>query len=149
MPNSQDTLISRPKTAAMRFVIYHIHPVSARLRILKTTSNQLCFPKQLPALAELIEQPRESTKVSIHPGAYVHECCNEMQIPENAVAITKHLRLWVDVPGGPAPIYFLQVTTPQPFKIGKATEWMEFADCFCLIPLEREILQALYRWLLE
>ncbi|WP_232427089.1 hypothetical protein WKI13_14090 [Teredinibacter turnerae] len=149
MRNSGNSHTSPHKTAAMRFVIYHIHPVSARLRILKTTSNQLCFPKQLPPLAELIDQPRAITKVSTHPGAYVLECCNQMDIPENAVAITKHLRLWVDIPGGPVPVYFLQITTPQPFKIGKATEWMEFADCFCLIPLEREILQALYRWLLE
>lgn len=137
------------KQTPLRFVVFHIHPVSARLRMLKTDANHLCLPVRLPTLSALLPSPHKSLKVSQHPGYYFSQCCEMWQLPEKEMTIAKELKLWVETPSGHLPVYFLQVKGNQIFSAPPGTAWMELPECFCLAPLERDILQALYQWLLE
>lgn len=141
--------VSGSEKLPLRFVVFHIHPVSARLRFLKTDRNHLCLPNPLPALSDLVPAPVHDYKVLQHPGPFFTRCCNEWHLPEKHLKISKEFRLWVDTPVAQMPIYFLQVDMPQPFEAPEGMVWMELPDCFCLEGIEREILQGVYKWLLE
>lgn len=133
----------------LRFVIFHLHPVSARLRFLKSRSQHLCLPNPLPKLADLIINPRKDTKIVVHPSSYVQACCKQWKIPDKDLTIVPEFRLWIDTPGNEIPIYCLHLDTHQPFEPPLNMVWIELPVCFDLTAIERDIMQEIYRWLLE
>lgn len=133
----------------LRYIIIHIHPVSARLRFLISQKKHLCLPTPLPKLADLISITRKEHKIMAHPSSYIHACCSQWHIPEKDLAMVPEFRLWIDTPRGEIPIYCLHVDAHQPFEAPAGTCWIELPNCFELSSLERHIMQEIYKWLLE
>ena len=133
----------------LRYIIIHIHPVSARLRFLISQKNHLCLPKPLPKLADLIYTPRKDNKVIVHPSSYIHTCCSQWNIPERDLTMVPDFRLWVDTPQLELPVYCLHIDAHQPFVAPAGTRWIELPECFELSAIERLIMQEIYKLLLE
>jgi hypothetical protein len=133
----------------VRFVIFHLHPVSARLRFLKSRSQHLCLPSPLPKLSELIVKAKKDAKIAAHPSSYLQACCKSWKIPETHLTIVPDFRLWVDTPKAEIPVYVLHLDTHQPFEPPLELVWIELPVCFDLTSVERQIMQEIYRWLLE
>ena len=128
----------------LRFVICHLHPLSARLRLLKSPAGKVIFPQPLPALAELLDNYTEHSSTAIHPAAYVRDLCKALAIEAERLGVVSGFRLWVDTPGRTLPLYLLQATTEQPFPAPEHCRWIEFMDCFGLSALERLLLRQIY-----
>jgi hypothetical protein len=133
----------------LRYVIIHIHPVSARLRFLISQKPHLCLPKPLPKLSDLLSNAHNDAKVVNHPSSYIHDCCALWKIPEKDLAVVPEFKLWVDTPRARLPVYCLHVDAYQPFIAPAGTAWIDLPDCFELSSVERQIMQEIYKWLLE
>jgi len=133
----------------LRFIVFHLNPISARLRFLKAEGSHVCLPCELPFFSDLLHSPKQTVKVDFHPSFFVHQCCRQWHLPEQHLKITSEFHTWIDTPELQLRLYPLQVTTYQPFVAPENTEWMELLECFSLIPLERELMREVYTFLLE
>ena len=149
--NMTATTPARPERnpLPLRFMVYHLHRVSARLRYLQMPHGQLCLPAPLPRLSELLDERPPLDKLAIHPGVWFSRACEQMQLPADRLAIEAGFRLWIDTPGQATPVYLLRVEGPSPFEAPPGCRWIELPDCFAMLPIERLLMQAIYRFLLE
>jgi hypothetical protein len=148
MPNT-DMNPTAANRMPLRFMVFHVHRVSARLRYLKMPYGQLCLPTPLPRLSELLDERPQFDKLAIHPGTWLKQACEQMQLPPERLGVEPGFRLWIDTPGQPTPVYLLRVSGPSPFDAPEGCRWIELPDCFAMLPIERLLMQAIYRHLLE
>jgi hypothetical protein len=133
----------------LRFIIFHLHPLSARLHFLKFAHRHLCAPIPLPALSELLESPAPDEQVRAHPGGYLQSQLGTLGLPVSELKVEPGFRVWIDTPAGALPLYLVRVQGEQPFAPPAGSQWMELPDSFSLLAIEREILRHAYAWLLE
>jgi hypothetical protein len=133
----------------LRFLVFHVHRVSARLRYLTMPYGQLCMPTPLPKLAELMDERPQFDKLAIHPGTWLKQACEQMQLPLDRLSVEPGFRRWIDTPGQPTQVYILRVSGPSPFAAPEGMRWIELPDCLSMLPIERLLMQSVYQYLLE
>ncbi len=149
-PESANSLTAlEQQNLPLRFVIFHLHPTSARLRYLKFDSGHVCAPKKLPVLTEVLDRYKEGAGPSVHPQTYLRPLCRQLAVAESTLSIAGEFRCWVDTPSGALPIYLARVQLEQPFDAPDGCDWIELPDCLLLSNVEIEIMRRAYQWLLE
>lgn len=117
MDQQQRKQTSRQRHAEypLRFIIFHLHPLSARLRFLKFANRHLCAPIPLPALSELLENPAPDEQVHAHPGGYLQSQLGTLGLPVSQLKVEPGFRVWIDTPAGALPLYLVRAQGEQPF----------------------------------
>lgn len=136
----------------LRFVIFHLHPVSARLRFLLDPKGHIVFPKTLPNLSDVLEEvPSKliSSNLCVHPSQYVLPVSQHLGVDHEQLSIVSDLRISVDTPNVLMTVHYLRVTTEQPFAAPNGHAWIELPDCFQLIENERLLMKRLYSFYLD
>lgn len=133
----------------LRFIVFHLHHLSTRLRFLKFAGRHLCAPIPLPALSELLDRPPAKQTVHSHPIHYLHMQLSPLGLPVAELTIETGFRAWVDTPAGPLPLYLARASGAEPFAVPADSQWIELPGSFSLLAIEREILRLAYQWLLE
>lgn len=150
MPNFLPATAGRLSRLAvpLRFIIFHLHPTSARLRFLLFQS-QLCAPYKLPALSDLLElAPDTGDEPTLYPATYLKRLVEEYALPRAQLKVQADLRFWVDTPSGPLPVYGVRAAGEQPFQAPSGCQWIELPDCHPLRDIDKLLMRALYTKLL-
>lgn len=134
---------------ALRFIIFHLNPVSARLRFLKSSQGQVCHPEPLPSLSDLRDGYDNSAELAIHPASYLPRICELLTISNQTLVIENDFRCWVDTPSQLLPVFLLRVSSESPCAIPEGFRWIELPDCFSLTDVERQMMRLCYQWLME
>ncbi len=133
----------------LRYLIFHIHPVSARLRFLKLRKVHVCLPSPLPPLSKVVDAPHSYKKIAFHPCTYLPVCCEKWQLPYSALKLVNNFHLWIESPDRDIPIFLAQVKGLQIFAPPSSSEWIELPDCVPMLDVEKDIMHAVYQWLME
>ena len=136
------------QSVPLRFVVYHLHRQSGRLRLLRTREGHICYPEALPERSVLIDENRETSNLSIHPAGHFHELCEELAISPDKLAIEQNFRCWVETPDQTLPVFLLRVVDQQFFRAPLRTQWIESLDSCSLTPVEAQMMRKIYQWIL-
>lgn len=128
----------------LRFVVHHLHPISARLRFLKSSAEHVIYPEPLPARADLLDQCSRRPAMAIHPASFLRKLCATLSIAPQQLVIVNGFRLWIDTPDHVLPLYLVKVVSEQPFDAPKDFHWIELPDCCSLPQIERLVLRRIY-----
>ncbi len=135
-----------------RLLVCHKHPSSGRLRFVRFATGNICGPEALPKLAVLHAQ--QNSRVLIHPSVALQQLAQELDIDPQRLVFQGDFRLFLEVPhqyapDGLLPILLVAVAGHNLPALPEGHSWLEIPDSFSLPWLEREILRAGYRHLME
>lgn len=142
-------MADQPNFLPMRFIIFHIHPVSAKLCFLLSQEKSLCLPEPLPKLSDICEDSTRANPILEFPKQYLSRCSEKTHLPIQFLDLEANFRMWIDTPTRVIPLYALRFTQRTPLSVFGGSKWIQLPDCFQLRPIEREIMQAVYKWLFE
>jgi len=132
----------------LRYIVFNIHPVSARLRFLRSEDQHVCLPAPLPLQSEIMPNAPINHKLSILPNQYLNLCREQYKLALKQVKIVNGFRAWINTPEEPLPVYALQFNDLNCCPQGQC-KWIDLLDAFSVPRLERELMHAVYCWLLE
>lgn len=144
--NKIESVMPKSPPDALRFLVCHKHPISARLRFVRFPDGGICAPRPLPKLSVLADSGGIS--VAAHPAAALHTLCRTLQIADEKLMLLAECRTLVEIPGGLLPIYLTALVGDDPPPLPPGHTLIGLPDCFALPPVERELLRAAYDYLM-
>ena len=135
-----------------RLILFHKHPVSARMHFLYFLHGGVCAFKPLPKLASLSEQYAESNaELVIHPSTISNWGEQQLKLHPGALKAETEFCERVEVPGGEITVYLTGFTgyeTPNDSLSRCGARLVTLMECIGIPPVEMLLLQKAYRVIL-
>ena len=143
----------RPAPAdAARLILFHKQDTSARVRFLRHIGGGVSLPGPLPSLCEIVDEDEApDLKVVAHPSLYLAQAERWLGLEPGALALEPEFRSWVELTGGPVPVYLGRFTSiDPPFAAAEAVgcAFITIMEGRDLRPVELELLRRAYQLVL-
>lgn len=137
-----------------RVIIFHKHPVSAKVRFLKQAYGGVCGFEPLPDLASVLDDEvlEKEENVVTHPKAVAQQAEETLQLDSETLQIEKGYLQRVDVPKGVITVYLAGIKghdTPDDKLAEKDTSLHLITELRGLPPAEMELLRRAYVAIME
>lgn len=131
-----------------RIILYHIHPVSGRILLLRFEHGGVCGVAPLPERAWFEEQPiQQRDEVAIHPAFTLTQALRHLQLPEGRVTLESGFHQRVESSEGAVMVFLGRLTSHDaPFsEIDRsAATLIEMQDVRALRRVEQLLLGRVY-----
>ncbi len=131
-----------------RLILFHKHPVSARMHFLYFQYGGVCAFKPLPKLASIVEQKRaEDTELVIHPSTISNWGEQQLGLESGVLQTEAEFCELVEVPKGEITVYltgFKGYTMPDDDIKHCDAKFISLMECVGIAPVEMLLLQKAY-----
>jgi hypothetical protein len=131
-----------------RLILFHKHPVSARMHFLYFQYGGVCAMKPLPKLASIVDQNRVGdTESVIHPSTISNWGEKQLGLPSGVLQTEAEFCERVEVPKGSITVYlagFKGHTTPDEDVKHCDGRFITLMECVGIAPVEMLLLQKAY-----
>ena len=141
-------------TTQDRTIIFHKHPVSAKVRFLKQQYGGICGFNPLPDLAVVLDDEtldKEENIVS-HPSHITRNAEEKLQLSEGSLKIESEYFQKVDIPKGMVNVYLVGIVghdTPDAILAEQGMSLNLITEMRDLSPTEMELLRRAYVAIME
>jgi len=97
-----------------RLLLFYKGDISALVMFAQHANGSVCFPDALPALSEILDEPGEVAKVSLHPSVLVNAINQVLQLDNDLLRIEAGFSEQVDCPGGIVTVHMARFTLLDP-----------------------------------
>jgi len=137
-----------------RVIIFHKHPVSAKVRFLKFAYGGICGFEPLPQLAEILNDElfEDEDKVVTHPVVIARQAEKALGIKDGLLDIASEYLQRVDVPNGVISVYLLGLLdhdTPDETLLKQGASLRLITEIGSLPTAEMELLRRAYVAIME
>ncbi len=138
----------------IRVIIFHKHPVSAKVRFLKQAYGGICGFESLPALASVLDDEvleKEDNVVS-HPAVIARQAEQVLGLEEGGLDIASEYLQQIDVANGMVNVYLLGLLgheTPDDTLMDQGASLHLITEIRDLPPVEMELLRRAYVAIME
>lgn len=131
-----------------RVIIFHKHPVSAKVHFIKQAYGGICGFAELPKLATVLEdETPDDENVVQHPQTIAKEVADELKVAQGTVEVVTGYLQYVDTPDGTIKVYLAGMQThdmPIEALAEKGASPHLITELRGLPPAEMELLQRAY-----
>ena len=137
-----------------RIIIFHKHPVSAKVRFLRQAYGGICGFHSLPKLASVVDddsQPEQDNVVS-HPLHITHEAEKTLGLEKDSLQLESEYQQRVEVPDGIISIYLAGIKghdTPDKTLAENNARLQLITEMRGLVPAEMMLLRRAYEVIME
>ncbi|MGD8569105.1 MAG: hypothetical protein PVJ39_13535 [Gammaproteobacteria bacterium] len=132
-----------------RLIVFHKHPMSARLNFLQFSYGGVCAFSPLPKLVSLVDKGAHSeTGPVIHPSTITNWAEKQLGLKHGALRLEVEFYERVEVPKGEIAIYLAGIDgheTPDSELQKKDVQSISLMACVGIAPVEMLLLQKAYR----
>ena len=132
----------------VRYLLIHIHPVSARLRFLRANKRHVTLPMTLPQLSALMDDTVVEP-VAQHPAKALSDLRQRLGLSTDEVHLRSDFRYWVETANGAVAVHLAQLLGSEPMAPPPGSDWIELPDSFAVSPIEQQLMLKVYQCLLE
>ena len=137
-----------------RIIIFHKHPVSAKVRFLRQAYGGICGFDSLPKLSSIIEDDAQSEQDNVvtHPLQITHEAEKYLSLEKDSLQLENEYQQRVEVPDGVVSIYLAGIKghdTPDQKLEENNTQLQLITEMRGLIPVEMLLLRRAYEVIME
>lgn len=137
-----------------RVIIFHKHPVSAKVRFLKQAYGGICGFEPLPALATVRDDDAHENDENVinHPAMIARQAEKLLQLEDGVLDVAGEYLQRVDVPHGLINVYLLGFTghdTPDEDLARQDATFQLITGMRNLPPAEMELLRRAYVAIME
>ena len=137
-----------------RTIIFHKHPVSAKVRFLKQKHGGICGFDSLPDLANVLDEEilEKEENVINHPIRITRNAEEELKLDEGSLKIESEYFQRVDVPKGIINVYLVGIVghdTPDETLAEQGMSLKLITEMRDLNPTEMELLRRAYVAIME
>lgn len=133
----------------IRLIIFHKHPMSARLNFMQFSYGGVCAFRPLPKLASLVEKNAHSDiELIIHPSTLTNWAEEQLDLEQGTLQLEVDFYERVEVPKGEIAIYLAGIKGNEPpdGKLRKNDiKSIDLMACVGVAPVEMLLLQKAYR----
>ena len=131
-----------------RVIIFHKHPVSAKVHFIKQAYGGICGFAELPRLATVLEDKTpDDENVVQHPQMIAKTVAQELKVDQATVEVVTGYLQYVDIPGATIKVYLAGMQThdmPIAALAAKGASPHLITELRGLPPAEMELLQRAY-----
>lgn len=137
-----------------RIIVFHKHPVSAKVQFLKQAYGGVCGFEPLPELASVLDEEvvENNDNVVSHPKVICQQAENQLGLESDSLEIEKEYFQRVDVPSGVINVYLVGIKghdTPTEILAEHNTSLHLITAFRGLPPAEMELLRRAYVAVME
>jgi hypothetical protein len=131
-----------------RLILFHKHPVSARIHFLYFSHGGVCGFKPIPKLASIVDEDLEDRNdVVIHPTTIASWAERKLNLEFGALQIETEFFERVEVPKGRISVYLAGVKgyeIPDEVMQKNQAKFVSLMECVGIAPVEMLLLQKAY-----
>ena len=131
-----------------RLILFHKHPMSARMNFLRFQNGGVCAFKPLPKLAAIIENKSpELADLMLHPATISHWGEEQLGLKAGTLTTESEFCETVEVPQGEITVYlagFKGYEIPQEQLTPHNAKFISLMECIGIAPVEMLLLQKAY-----
>jgi len=131
-----------------RIIIFHKHPVSAKVHFVKQAYGGICGFSELPKLASVLDDEHEIDEIVVqHPAMVAKAVAEGLGVAQADVEVVPSFMQYVDVPDATIKVYLAGMQThdmPVEALAAKGASLHLITELRGLPPAEMELLQRAY-----
>ena len=131
-----------------RLILFHKHPVSARMHFLYFQHGGVCAFNPLHKLASIVDEDTENQdEVVLHPTTISSWAERQLNLESGALQVETEFRECVEVPKGRITVYlagFKGYEMPDEAMCRNSAKFISLMECVGIAPVEMLLLQKAY-----
>jgi hypothetical protein len=135
-------------STAVRAIVFHKRPVSARTRFLQLGYGGVCGFKPLPTLSSLVSRDQQTPViVEPHPQVVIRWVAKHSGLSSAVLELEQEFREFVDIPKGRLTIYLVAIRgydVPAEQLAKTRGKMIPITETWELVAVEKELLRQAY-----